>query len=92
MTAFLVLSALAITEFAGRSWLAMLFFIVVLAWSLLSVSSTALVTILSSANEGEGMGIFNATTATTAVAGVTGAAVGGLTATLWGYAEIVSWE
>jgi predicted MFS family arabinose efflux permease len=57
----------------------------VLAWSLLSVSSTALVASLSPENEGEGMGIFNAVTA---LSGVIGAAVGGWAANLWGYAAI----
>jgi predicted MFS family arabinose efflux permease len=64
----------------------MLFFLfVVLAWSLLSVSSTALVASLSPQNEGEGMGIFNAVTA---LSGVIGAAVGGWAASSWGYVAI----
>ncbi len=64
----------------------MLFFLfVVLAWSLLSVSSTALVASLSPENEGEGMGIFNAVTA---LSGVIGAVLGGWGANLWGYVAI----
>ncbi len=86
MAAFLVLTVLAIAPIAGRGWPAMLFFLfVVLAWSLLSVSSTALVASLSPENEGEGMGIFNAVTA---LSGVIGAAVGGWAANVWGYAAI----
>jgi len=48
--------------------------VVILSWSLLSVSGTALTARLSQGEEGEGMGLFNATTA---LAGVTGAALGG---------------
>jgi DHA1 family tetracycline resistance protein-like MFS transporter len=85
--AFIVLTILAtIVSFPGRGWLALLFFLfVVLAWSLLSVSSTALVASLSPKNEGEGMGIFNAVTA---LSGVIGAVLGGWVANLWGYAAI----
>ncbi len=86
IAAFLALTVLAAAPFSGRGWLAILSFIfVVLAWSLMSVSSTALVAVLSPKNEGEGMGIFNAVTA---LSGVAGAAVGGWAASLWGYAAI----
>jgi MFS family permease len=86
IAAFLVLTVLAIKPFANRGWLAILFFLItVLAWSLLSVSSTALVAILSPKNEGEGMGIFNAVTA---LAGVIGATAGGWAANMWGYTAI----
>jgi len=86
IAAFLVLTVLAISPFTGRGWLAMLFFLfVVLAWSLLSVSSTALVASLSPGNEGEGMGLFNAVTA---LSGVIGAVLGGWAANLWGYVAI----
>lgn len=86
ITAFLVLTVLAIAQLGGRGWLAMLFFLfVVLAWSLLSVSSTALVASLSPENEGEGMGIFNAVTS---LSGVIGAILGGWAANLWGYVAI----
>ncbi len=64
----------------------MLFFLfVVLAWSLMSVSSTALVALLSPKNEGEGMGALNAVTA---LSGVIGAVAGGWAADHWGYAAI----
>jgi MFS family permease len=86
IVAFLVLTILAFVSLPGRGLLALLFFLfVVLAWSLLSVSSTALVASLSPENEGEGMGIFSAVTA---LSGVIGAAVGGWAASLWGYAAI----
>jgi len=86
IAAFLALTILAIVSFPGRGWLALLFFLfVVLAWSLLSVSSTALVAGLSPKNEGEGMGIFNAVTA---LSGVIGSVMGGWTANLWGYVAI----
>ncbi len=86
IAAFFVLTALAMAPFAGRTWLALLFFLfVVLAWSLLSVSSAALVASLSPENEGEGMGMFNAVTA---LSGVIGAILGGWAANLWGYAAI----
>ncbi len=88
IAAFLVLTILAVVSFPGRGWFAMLFFLfAVLAWSLLSVSSTALVAGLSPKNEGEGMGIFNAVTA---LSGVIGAVLGGWVANLWGYAAIPS--
>ncbi len=84
--AFLLLSILAVTSFENQGWLALLLFLfVVLAWSLLSVSSTALISLLSAKNEGEGIGIFNAVTA---LSGVIGAAAGGWAANLWGYSAI----
>jgi len=84
--AFSVLTILAFISLPGRGLLALLFFLfVVLAWSLLSVSSTALVASLSPENEGEGMGIFSAVTA---LSGVIGAAGGGWAASLWGYAVL----
>jgi predicted MFS family arabinose efflux permease len=49
---------------------------------LLSVSGMGLTARLSPVGEGEGMGLF---TATTALAGVTGAALGGWVAEHWGY-------
>jgi MFS family permease len=86
VAAFLALSLLAIAPLPGRDWLAMLSFpVVVLAWSLLSVASTALIAALSPENEGEGMGIFNAVTA---FSGVLGAALGGWVASLWGYVAV----
>jgi predicted MFS family arabinose efflux permease len=56
----------------------------VLAWSLLSVGSTALVAELSH-REGEGMGIFNAVTA---AGGVAGALAGGAAAGALGYGVV----
>ena len=55
---------------------------VVGAWSVISVSGTALAAQLSKVGEGEGMGIFNATNS---LAGVVGAALGGWVAGTWGY-------
>jgi DHA1 family tetracycline resistance protein-like MFS transporter len=83
---FLALTILAITSLPNRGWIALLSFLfIVLAWSPLSVSSTALISFLSPKNEGEGIGIFNAVTA---LSGVIGAAVGGWTANIWGYIAI----
>jgi len=86
IVAFIALTILAVVSFPGRGWFAVLFFLFsVLAWSLLSVSSTALVASLSPENEGEGMGLFNAVTA---LSGVIGAVIGGWAANLWGYFAI----
>jgi DHA1 family tetracycline resistance protein-like MFS transporter len=82
LLAFLGLFVLGATH-SGQGWLALLgFLFIVLSWSLLSVSGTALTAQLSRSNEGEGMGVFNAVTAT---AGVIGAALGGWVAGRWGY-------
>ncbi|HEX9870907.1 MAG TPA: hypothetical protein VGC99_20400 [Candidatus Tectomicrobia bacterium] len=81
--AFISLVGLGCLPLAGRGWLALLCVIVViLSWSLLSVSGTALTARLSHGGEGEGMGLFNATSA---FASVTGAALGGWVAEYWGY-------
>jgi MFS family permease len=81
---FVGLLVLGLTHPGDRGWLALLIFlVVVLTWSLLSVSGTALTAQLSPANEGQAMGLFNATTA---VAGVLGAVLGGWCAGRWGYA------
>ncbi len=90
---------LRLFAFAGLLWLGLLptggtigilalfaFAFVVWAWSLMSVSGTALAAQLSPVGEGQGMGIFNAMTA---VAGVIGAVLGGWVAGLWGYNSIV---
>jgi len=83
LLAFLGLLMLGFTRYGGRGYLALLAFLfVVLSWSLLSVSGTALTAELSPVGEGEGMGLFNAATA---VAGVIGSAVGGWIAGRWGY-------
>jgi DHA1 family tetracycline resistance protein-like MFS transporter len=77
------LLGLGLVQFGGTSWLALgAFVLVVLSWSLLSVSGTALTARLSPVGEGEGMGIFNAVTA---AAGVLGSALGGWAAGLWDY-------
>jgi DHA1 family tetracycline resistance protein-like MFS transporter len=82
LLAFVSLLALGLAHSGGQGWLALLAFLfVVLAWSLLSVSGTALTAELSPVGEGQAMGLFNATTA---VAGVIGAALGGWIAGRWG--------
>ncbi|MGD8623038.1 MAG: MFS transporter [Anaerolineae bacterium] len=83
LLAFSGLLGLGLVQFGGASWLASgAFVLVVLSWSLLTVSGTALTAKLSPVGEGEGMGIFNAMTA---AAGVLGSALGGWAAGLWGY-------
>jgi DHA1 family tetracycline resistance protein-like MFS transporter len=84
LIAFISLFALGFTHFGVQGWLALVAFaFVVFAWSLMSVSGTALAANLSPVGEGEGMGIFNAVNA---LAGVVGAALGGWVAGSWGYA------
>jgi DHA1 family tetracycline resistance protein-like MFS transporter len=84
LAAFVGLYALGFAHFGFQGWLALVAFaFVVLAWSLMSVSGTALAADLSPVGEGEGMGIFNAVNA---LAGVVGAALGGWVAGIWGYA------
>jgi DHA1 family tetracycline resistance protein-like MFS transporter len=61
------------------------FLFVVLAWSLLSVASTAATAQLAPTGEGEALGLYNATTA---VAGVLGSFLGGWLASRWGYVTI----
>jgi DHA1 family tetracycline resistance protein-like MFS transporter len=83
LLAFAVLFSLSGVPFAGRSWVAVACLIaVVLSWSLLSVSGTALMARLSAGSEGKGIGLFNAASA---LAGVSGAALGGWVAEHWGY-------
>jgi MFS transporter, DHA1 family, tetracycline resistance protein len=62
------------------------FAFVVWAWSLMSVSGTALAAHLSPVGEGEGLGIFNAITA---IAAILGALLGGWAAGVWGYSSIL---
>jgi DHA1 family tetracycline resistance protein-like MFS transporter len=82
LLAFLSLWVLGVSRF-GQGWLALTgFLFIVLSWSGLSVSGTALTAQLSPVGEGEGMGIFNAVTA---LAGVIGAVLGGWSAESWGY-------
>jgi MFS family permease len=83
LLAFGGLLALAMMPLDGQRWLALpIFTIVVLAWPLLSVSSTALTAHLSPVGEGEGMGLYKAVSA---LAGVIGAALTGALAAHWGY-------
>jgi MFS family permease len=83
LLAFLALLGLGLLHVSGQGGLALVAFgFVVLAWSLFSVSGTALAACLSPVGEGTGMGIFNAATA---LASVFGAASGGWVAELWGY-------
>jgi predicted MFS family arabinose efflux permease len=80
---FIRLVGLGFLPFTGRAWLALLcVMVVILSWSMISVSGTTLTARLSQGGEGEGMGLFNATTA---LAGVTGAALGGWVAEYWSY-------
>jgi DHA1 family tetracycline resistance protein-like MFS transporter len=82
LLAFVSLLALGVTH-TGQAWLVLLSFLfIVLAWSLLSVSGTALTAQLSPVGEGEGLGIFNAATA---LAGTIGAVLGGWVSGYWGY-------
>ncbi len=75
LVAVAAILALGLSHAAGLSWIPLLgFVLVVLAWSLLSVSSTALAAALSPGGEGAGLGIFNAITA---LAGVLGSFLGG---------------
>jgi DHA1 family tetracycline resistance protein-like MFS transporter len=86
LAAYAGLFGLAFFHFNAAAWLAILGFgLVVCAWSLISVSGTALAAQLSPVGEGEGLGIFNAVSA---LAGVLGAAMGGWAATRWGYASV----
>ena len=91
---------LRLLALAGMLWLALMpasgiagllallaFAFIVWAWSLMNVSGTALAASLSPVGEGEGLGIFNATTA---IAGVVGAVLGGWAAVAWGYNSIVT--
>ncbi len=84
--AFAALAALAFATVAGRGWGALAgFVLVVLAWSLLTVSGTSLAALLSPVGEGAGLGIYSATSS---LAGVTGALLGGAIAGGWGYRAV----
>ncbi len=75
--------ALVFIHSTAAGWLALFaFLLIVLSWSLITVAGTALTARLTPVSEGEGMGIFNATTA---IAGVAGAILGGWAAGQWGY-------
>jgi len=86
LVALLSMLALGIAHPGGTRWLGLVCFsIIVLAWSLLSVTGTAITAEISPIGEGEGIGIFNAATA---VAGVLGAILGGWAAGVWGYQSV----
>ncbi|MGA2764755.1 MAG: MFS transporter [Spirochaetia bacterium] len=88
MAAYALLWFLALSRRPEAGWPALgLFFIVVLAWSALSVASTAFVAEMyaQGGSEGEGLGLFNAVTA---LAGVAGAAGGGWAAGARGYEAV----
>jgi MFS family permease len=81
--AFLGLLGLTFVALPALSWIALLCVgFIILSWSLLSVSGTLMTAYLSQRNEGEGMGLFNATTA---LAGISGALLGGWVAEYWEY-------
>ena len=91
LVAFLGLLCLGLTQPSARSWLALFIFtFVVLAWSLLTVSGTALTARLSASSnttKGEAMGLF---TAASGVAGVIGAMLGGWVAGHWSYGAMLA--
>jgi DHA1 family tetracycline resistance protein-like MFS transporter len=91
LAAFLGLLCLGLMQLNTRSCLALVIFtVVVLAWSLLTVSGTALTARLSASSKttkAEAMGLF---TAASAVAGVIGATLGGWVAGRWGYAAVLA--
>lgn len=85
--AYAGLAILAFIQTGTQNWLAILAFaFVVWAWSVISVSGTALAAQLSRFGEGEALGIFNAVNA---LAGVAGAFLGGWIAGQWGYGAII---
>ncbi len=84
----LLTAAIGVGAAAGalRAGTAMVLFpVVVLAWSPLSVAGTALTAEMAPRNEGEGIGIFNAMTA---AAGMAGALLGGGAAAVLGYTAV----
>jgi DHA1 family tetracycline resistance protein-like MFS transporter len=84
--AFFLLLGLSFAHI-GLGWAALLpFLLIVIAWSLLSVSGTSLAAQLSPVGEGEGLGIFNGVTA---LAGVLGSVLGGWIASNLGYQSVL---
>jgi predicted MFS family arabinose efflux permease len=87
LAATLLILLLAFFHDSRLGWAALLgFCLIVLAWSLLSVSSTALAAALTPGGEGAGLGFFNATTA---VAGVLGSILSGWIASRFGFLAAV---
>jgi MFS transporter, DHA1 family, tetracycline resistance protein len=87
LVAILLILGLAIVHGSGLGWAALLgFCLIVLAWSLLSVSSTAIAAELAPGGEGAGLGLFNAATA---LAGVLGSILGGWMASQVGFLAAV---
>jgi len=86
LACLVALSALAAWRLAGRGLLAEAAFAAFVgAWTILSVSGTALAAQRSPVGEGSGMGLFNAASA---AAGVLGAVFAGWAAATWGYGAV----
>ncbi len=86
LVAFVGMLALVMSGSRDKGMLAMpAVLLLVLAWSLLSVSGTALSAEGSRISEGEGIGLFNAASS---LGGVIGAALGGWSANRWGYGAV----
>jgi len=86
LLALVILAALAYAPVPGRSaWAELWFAVVVTSWALIGVSGVAVAAQRAPMGEGEAIGIF---TATTALAGAAGAAIGGAAADRWGYGAV----
>jgi predicted MFS family arabinose efflux permease len=87
LLAFLTILSLGCIPVSSQSALAVMGVpLIVLPWSMLSVSSTALTAHLSPVGEGTGIGMLNATSA---IAGMLGAMAGGWLAVHWGYHAVL---
>lgn len=83
LVALLFLAVVGVVGVAGRAWLAVFgFALVVLSWSLLAVASSDLAAESSSLPQGETMGLY---AASGAVSAVVGSLLGGLVAAVTGY-------
>ena len=81
--AFLALLTIGFANNGAGGVLAIISFgFVVMAWSILSVTGTQITAQFSEEHEGEGLGLFNASTG---LAGFLGAVIGGWSAGMWGY-------